>query len=97
MIANYNTPGEEIDLSRNDIASYGDDTIGENTEPSLLATTDDEKKKQQPKNDPRIETVTPDNDNGMPGPKSKWVDVSAPPSIIWIIAYCAMIQSGYSI
>jgi hypothetical protein len=61
---------KEIDPARNDITPYSDDTLGENTEPSLLATTDTEpgdvkpeSKKGPDSSDPRITTVIPDGDD----------------------------------
>lgn len=60
-------PGEEQNPLRNDDTEFGDDTLGENTGDSALEK--DREENQQPnKNDPRIKTVTPDNDNGEPGP-----------------------------
>jgi hypothetical protein len=71
MITNSNTPGgnEGADMAHNDPSTYGDDTLGENTGDSALdiqAKADgaiQPQKKPTDDNDPRIETVIPDNDN----------------------------------
>lgn len=70
MAANH-TPDDdaEVNASRNDATTYGDDTLGENTGDSALdiEANDPEKvkpdAKQVQEKDPRIETVIPDNDN----------------------------------
>lgn len=59
---------EEVDNAKNDTASYGDDTIGENTGDSALdiaaAKEENSKPNEKPQDaDPRVETVVPDNDN----------------------------------
>lgn len=62
-------PAKEQDASRNDNTELGDDTLGENTGDSALEK-DREENDPSKKDDPRIKTVTPDNDNGRPGPPS---------------------------
>jgi len=71
MMTDSNIPGgnDGTNVSRNDTATYGDDTIGENTGDSALAidtqkgeSAKAENEKPQ-NNDPRVETVVPDNDN----------------------------------
>jgi hypothetical protein len=66
---NNKPKAEEVHAEENDTATYGDDTIGENTGDSALEI-DAEKNgsaakpvKQTETPDPRVDTVVPDNDN----------------------------------
>ncbi len=68
-------PVKTADPKNRDIANYGstdksDDLIGENTGDSALDKGNEPGTQDKP-DDPRVKTVTPDNDNGDPGPSTE--------------------------
>jgi hypothetical protein len=63
-------PKSEQDIANNDNASANDDTIGENAGGSQFQKGEDTEVQDAP-DDIRPKTVTPDNDNGDPGPSTE--------------------------
>lgn len=63
-------PKSEKDIAENNNASAHDDTIGENAGDSQLEKGNEPGVQDKP-DDTRVKTVTPDNDNGDPGPSTE--------------------------
>ncbi len=70
MISNNNTDPNNQNISNNDNTENSDDTLGENSGDSAL-DKGNEPGVQDKADDTRLKTVTPDNDNGDPGPSDE--------------------------
>jgi hypothetical protein len=65
---NVQDPNEESTRAQND--NPGNDDIGENAGDSELSKGNTPNVQNKP-DDTRVDTVTPDNDNGTPGPSTE--------------------------
>jgi len=63
-------PKSEKDIADNNNAGANDDTIGENAGGTQFSKGEDTEVQDAP-DATRVKTVTPDNDNGDPGPSTE--------------------------
>lgn len=70
MISDNNTDPKNKDITNNDSTGKDDDLPGENAGDSALDKGEEPGVQDKP-DDTRVKTVTPDNDNGNPGPSEE--------------------------
>ncbi|HEY0245757.1 MAG TPA: hypothetical protein VGC01_09355 [Mucilaginibacter sp.] len=71
MVITEHTTKDQQAIAHNDDSDMHNDEIGENTGEDTGLAKADKTNKQDKKDDERVTTVTPGNDNGDPGPPVK--------------------------